>query len=103
MISQHSPADKSEYLRGLKDQLLLNPKEVQALYKISVNSLKKMRASGNGPTYCKGEKHILYTHDAIWAWVRANTVNSSGSDKIEPAVLKQHKQANSSEGYKQRS
>lgn len=52
-------------LETLKRKETLTTEEVEKLYGLKANTLRKQRVTGEGPSYSKVGERVLYTHVAI--------------------------------------
>jgi hypothetical protein len=46
-------------------------------FNLSTSWLSKLRLTGNGPTYCKVGKRILYRRDEIQRWIDSHSRKST--------------------------
>jgi len=49
----------------LKRKETLTTEEVEMLYGLNANTLRKRRVNGEGPAYSKEGERVLYTHTAV--------------------------------------
>ena len=63
----------TEQLRPNAKQVerLLTPKEAAVFLRKSVSWLAKKRMDGNGPTYIKMGRSVLYTESALLQWIKS--------------------------------
>lgn len=58
-------------LEVLKRKETLTTEEVEVLYGMKANTLRKRRVNGEGPAYSKDGDRVLYTHTAIKKYLEA--------------------------------
>ena len=58
-------------------QIFLNVEQVSEQLGLSISTLAKMRLSGDGPTYSKLGRRVVYRPADIDAWVTANQFRST--------------------------
>jgi hypothetical protein len=52
-------------LEMLRRKEYLTTKEVEKIYPLKANTLRKRRMTGEGPAYSMDGSHVVYTHVAI--------------------------------------
>lgn len=71
MQSLHQMTPEVARLEMLKRKETLDTQEVQDLYGINANTLRKMRTTGIGPAYSKLGDRVVYTHTALKRYLDA--------------------------------
>ena len=56
---------------------VLDATQAASLVGLSVSTLAKLRLSGNGPTYCKLGRRIVYRPEDLAAWLEQNRRRST--------------------------
>ena len=70
---------------GLLQQIqpkALAPADAAVYLGLSVATLERMRASGNGPPFVKIGKSVRYARDAMDEWLREDAVRSSAEAEV---------------------
>ena len=57
--------EEARELEILKRKETLTTEEVETLYGLKANTLRKRRMNGEGPAYSKDGERVLYTHSAV--------------------------------------
>jgi len=58
-------------LEKLKRKEALTTEEVEKLYNLNANTLRKRRLNGEGPAYSKDGEKVLYTHAAVRKYIES--------------------------------
>ena len=53
----------------MKNPLVINSGEAAARLGLSISTLAKMRLSGNGPTYSKLGRRVVYSLQDLQSWI----------------------------------
>jgi predicted DNA-binding transcriptional regulator AlpA len=64
---------------------LLDAQKAAAWTGLSTSTLAKLRLSGNGPTYAKLGRRVVYRIDDLQAWIEAHRFKSTSEYGSKPA------------------
>jgi predicted DNA-binding transcriptional regulator AlpA len=70
------------------DLTTLNAREAAKMLGLAASTLAKLRLSGNGPSYCKLGRRVVYRKKDLEAWLQSRLAqNTSDADTRLPKSL----------------